>query len=81
VTVAQEQNILAAYNAALADKQPQVDEAVRELVADPRFEAVSTFTEANAARADATRAERDRRYEEDDDAYYEQRNRNGWLQS
>jgi len=70
---------LAAYRAALADKQPRVDEAVRELHADPRFAAVSTFTEANAVRANAEQVAGQQRHAEDDDAYYEERNQRGWL--
>ena len=71
---------MAAYNAALADKQPQVDEAVQDLRADPRFEAVSTFAEANSARLEQDRVQRRRRQEEDDDDYYAERNRRGWLE-
>ncbi|WP_216893619.1 YbaB/EbfC family nucleoid-associated protein [Nocardia alni] len=81
VTADEEDLILAAYQAALADKQPKVDEVMRELHADPRFEAVSTFTEANAARVEAERAVRHRRHEQDDDDYYEKRNRAGWFEN
>ncbi len=81
VTVDEEAVILAAYHAALADTQPKVDEALRELHADPRFAAVSTFTEANVARAEIEQAVQQRQYEEDDDEYYEKRNRTGWLEN
>jgi hypothetical protein len=80
VTLPDEDSILTAYNAALADKQPKIDEAMRELRADPRFEAISTFTNANAARAQAERIQNEREYEDDDDDYYEQRNRHGWFE-
>ncbi|WP_024800131.1 YbaB/EbfC family nucleoid-associated protein [Nocardia sp. BMG51109] len=81
VTLPEEDSIVAAYNAALADKQPQVDEAVQDLRSDPRFEAISTFADANAVRDEAEQAKRQRTYEEDDDDYYEQRNRRGWFES
>ncbi len=80
VTVDEEGTILEAYQAALADKQPKVDDALRELRADPRFEAVSTFAEANSAREEAERVERQRDFEEEDDEYYAERNRRGWLE-
>ncbi|MGV9675862.1 hypothetical protein ACWDSJ_11340 [Nocardia sp. NPDC003482] len=79
VTVDDEPAILAAYRAALADKQPKVDEALRELRADARFDAVSTFTEANAARQRAENARRRRKREEAEDRFFENRNRNGWF--
>ncbi len=61
--------VIAAYQAALADKQPKVDAAVRELMADPRAEAISTFVEANRAEQelDQSRGVRDA-----DDDYYAQ---------
>ncbi|MFI5776882.1 hypothetical protein [Nocardia sp. NPDC051570] len=79
VSMQEEESVLAAYNAAVADKQELVEEAVRELRADPRFEAMSTFAEANSTRAQADRVQRG--YDEDDDLYYEERNRRGWLES
>ncbi|MFF0490041.1 hypothetical protein ACFYTQ_13575 [Nocardia sp. NPDC004068] len=79
VTVDDEPAILAAYRAALADKQPKVDEALRELRADARFDAVSTFTEANAARQRAEKARRRRKREEAEDRFFENRNRHGWF--
>lgn len=42
--------LLAAYQAALRDLQSHLDEAMREVHADPRFDAISTFAQANAAR-------------------------------
>lgn len=44
------QALLAAYQAALQDLQSHLDEAMREVHADPRFDAISTFVQANAAR-------------------------------
>ncbi|WP_157777612.1 YbaB/EbfC family nucleoid-associated protein [Nocardia terpenica] len=79
VTVDDEADILAAYKAALRDKEPKTDEAMRELRADPRFEAVSTFVEANAARQEADRARRQREREEAEDRFFEERNRRGWF--
>ncbi|RDI66823.1 hypothetical protein [Nocardia pseudobrasiliensis] len=79
VTVDDEDVILAAYQAAINDKQPKVDDAMRELRADSRFEAVSTFTEANSAREDADRARRQREREEAEDRFFEERNRRGWF--
>jgi DNA-binding protein YbaB len=80
VTLPDEQSILAAYNAAVADKQSQAEEAVRELTTDPRFEAISTFADANTARAGIEQIKQQREYEDDDDEYYEDRNRRGWLE-
>ncbi|MFE5290495.1 YbaB/EbfC family nucleoid-associated protein [Nocardia sp. NPDC056611] len=72
VTVNEEAIIMAAYQAAIEDKRPKVDEALRELRADPTFEAVSTYTKANSARWEAERMERQRKLEEEfDDDYYE----------
>jgi len=81
LTVDEADVILQAYSAALADKESQVELATAELQADPRFEAISTFADANTARADTVRADQARRYEEDDDAYYEERNRRGWFEN
>ncbi|MEV6562869.1 hypothetical protein AB0M22_44625 [Nocardia sp. NPDC051756] len=49
--------LLAAYQAALQDLQSQLDEAMREVHADPRFDAISTFAQANAARLDDERSQ------------------------
>ncbi|MFE9574973.1 hypothetical protein ACFYO1_01170 [Nocardia sp. NPDC006044] len=51
-----EQALLAAYHAALQDLQSQLDEAMREVHADSRFDAISTFVQANAARLEEERA-------------------------
>lgn len=80
VTLADEDAVLAAYRAAVADKQPKVDEAMQELRSDARFEAVSTFADGNAALSEAHRMERQQRYQDEDDDYYEERNRRGWLE-
>ncbi|AHH20520.1 hypothetical protein NONO_c57420 [Nocardia nova SH22a] len=79
VSLREGESILAAYNAALADMKPRIDQALQELRADPSIEAVSTFTDANAPRTTANPAERELPYDEDDD-YYERRNRQGWLE-
>lgn len=80
VSVAAQDAIVAAYRAAVDDARPQVEDAMREVRADPRVEAMSTFVEANAARLEAERVRRAREIEEDDDAYYEERYRRGWLE-
>jgi len=79
VTVDEEASILQAYRAAVADKQPKLDDATREIRTDSRFLAVSTFAEANSARLEAERANRQRRLENEEDRYYEERNRKGWF--
>ncbi|MEG8181250.1 YbaB/EbfC family nucleoid-associated protein [Nocardia terpenica] len=79
VTVDEEDIVLAAYQEALRDKEPKVDEAMRELRADPRVEAASTFVEANAARSEAERARRQQQLEEAEDRFFEERHRRGWF--
>ncbi|MEU1432442.1 hypothetical protein ABZ412_35800 [Nocardia sp. NPDC005746] len=72
VTVDEEASIMAAYRAAVEDKRPKVDEALRELRADSTFEAISTYTNANSARVEAERVEKQRKLDEElDDDYYE----------
>ncbi|MRH93339.1 hypothetical protein GFY24_39000 [Nocardia sp. SYP-A9097] len=72
VTVDEEASIMAAYRAAVEDKRPKVDDALRELRADSNFEAISTYTNANSARLEAERLERQRKLDEEfDDDYYE----------
>lgn len=82
VTIDDEDTVLAAYNAARTDSATQTGHALRELHTDPRFEAVSTFTDANTHHPHTQPAPPPRpvHHDEDDDDYYEQRNRNGWLQ-
>ncbi|MGW0056551.1 hypothetical protein [Nocardia nova] len=82
LTVPEEDSILAAYQAAIEDMRPQLEHATRELRADSRFEAVSTFAEANSAAREAERVERQRSYDqdEDDDEYYARRNQQGWFE-
>lgn len=72
VTSHEESIIMAAYRAAVEDKRPKVDAALRELRADTNFEAISTYAAANGARLEAERAERQRKVDEDDDEYYQQ---------
>ncbi|MEV6071893.1 hypothetical protein AB0L82_35590 [Nocardia sp. NPDC052001] len=67
VTVDEEAVIMAAYRAAVEDKRPKVDEALRELRADSTFEAVSTYTNANSASVEARRLEQQRQLDEEDD--------------
>lgn len=77
--------VIAAYQAALNDKQPKVDAAVRELMADPRAEAISTFVQANS-NASAPVQQRPAEIRQttslssadafDDDDYFEQLRRN-----
>ncbi|WP_310786286.1 hypothetical protein [Mycobacterium sp. Z3061] len=74
VTVPDEAAILAAYNAAVDDMRPKVEDAMREVRSDPRVAAMSTFVEANTVRRQAE----SRPEVEDDDAYYEERYRRGW---
>lgn len=76
VTVPDEAAILAAYNAAVEDMRPKVEDAMREVRSDPRVEAVSTFVEANTERRQAEN--RPEGGVEEDDAYYEERYRRGW---
>ncbi|MCU1647157.1 MAG: hypothetical protein JWN03_7432 [Nocardia sp.] len=72
VTVNEEAVIMAAYHAAVEDKRPKVDEALRELRADTTFEAISTYTNGNSAHLEAERVERQRKVDEEfDDDYYE----------
>ncbi|MDP7720714.1 YbaB/EbfC family nucleoid-associated protein [Mycobacterium sp. TY814] len=76
VTAPDEEAILAAYNAAVDDVRPLIEQAMREVRADPRVEAMSTFVEANSARLHAECARS--ASEDDDDTYYDDRFRRGW---
>lgn len=78
VTVAHEATIIEAYNAALADLRPKVDEAMREVRADARVTAMSTFIEANSARLEAQSAQT-RAAAEDDEPFYAERHPRDWL--
>ncbi|MFD6352209.1 hypothetical protein ACFXO9_13710 [Nocardia tengchongensis] len=72
VAVSEEATIMAAYRAAVEDKRPKVDEALRELRNDTTYEAISTYTNANSARLEAERVENQRKLDEEfDDDYYE----------
>lgn len=73
VSIAGGDLVIAAYRAALADKQPKVDAAVRELMSDPRTEAISTFVEASSNAAPDQRSSADAY---DDDEYFEKLRRN-----
>ncbi|OZC49249.1 hypothetical protein CH267_24055 [Rhodococcus sp. 06-621-2] len=55
--------ILAAYRAALLDKQPQLDKAMRDLLSDPDAQAIASFVDSYAAR---TQAEPAQTFEVDD---------------
>ena len=76
VTVTDEDAIVQAYNAAVADVRPKIDEAMRELRADPQVDALSRFIAANPAQREVERVSRD--HGVDDDGYYEERYRRGW---
>ncbi|MFG1794884.1 hypothetical protein [Nocardia sp. NPDC049149] len=53
VSTADGETIVEAYNAAIREAQPRVDDAVRELREDPLVDAVSTFTRHNSAPPEA----------------------------
>ncbi|MFI9400597.1 hypothetical protein [Nocardia sp. NPDC052316] len=55
ISVPNAERILAAYAAAVADKQPQVEAAMRELTEDPQVSSTRIFVEANSARLEAER--------------------------
>lgn len=59
--------ILAAYRAALLDKQPQVDEAMREMLNDPDVHAITSFVHTSSAVIPAHHP----RPVEDDDTYFQ----------
>ncbi|MEU6563342.1 hypothetical protein [Nocardia nova] len=80
VTGPEGNTILAAYQAAIEDMRPQLDEATHELRNDSRFEAVSTFTEANSTVQEADSFEQELSDDEDDDDYYARRNQQGWFE-
>ncbi|WP_434159237.1 hypothetical protein C5142_16610 [Rhodococcus sp. BGS-1C] len=62
--------IVAAYQAALLDKQPQLDEAMRDVLSDPDAQAVTSFVDTYAARAQAEPAHPAQTLE-DDDMYFQ----------
>lgn len=70
--------ILAAYEAALADKRPRVDAALREVMTDPQTQAITAFVEANTDAVPATSAQAREVLQpwasdgDIDDAYYQQ---------
>ncbi|MGW5441485.1 hypothetical protein [Nocardia asteroides] len=66
--------IISAYIAALEDKKPKVEEAIREITTDPQFESVAAFVQANSGKLEQSWTE------EDDDRYFEERNRRGWRE-
>lgn len=85
VSIAGGDLVIAAYQAALDDKQPKVDAAVRELMADPRAEAISTFVQANSTASESVQQRpaeirqptpRSSANAYDDDDYFEQLHRN-----
>lgn len=59
--------IMAAYQAALLDKQPQVDEAMRDVLSDPDAHAITSFVQSTTAVMPASSA----RPVEDDDTYFQ----------
>lgn len=58
--------ILAAYRAALVDKAPQVDEAMRDLLSDPNAHAITSFVQSTTAVMPASPTQP----VEDDDTYF-----------
>ncbi|ORI18340.1 hypothetical protein [Rhodococcus sp. 1168] len=65
--------IVAAYQAALLDKQPQLDEAMRDVLSDPDAQAVTSFVDTYAARIQAEPAHPAHPVQtlEDDDMYFQ----------
>ncbi len=59
--------IVAAYQAALLDKQPQVAEAMRNVLSDPDAQAITSFVDTYAARTQAEPAQTP----EEDDMYFQ----------
>lgn len=59
--------LMAAYRAALLDKQPQLDEAMRDVLSDPDTQAIASFVDSHAARTEAEPAQT----LEDDDMYFQ----------
>ncbi|MBY4130240.1 YbaB/EbfC family nucleoid-associated protein [Rhodococcus fascians] len=45
--------IMAAYQAALRDKQPQLEDAMRDVTSDPDAKAIASFVDTYASRTDA----------------------------
>ncbi|MFB8282854.1 YbaB/EbfC family nucleoid-associated protein [Nocardia colli] len=59
LSVPNAERIIAAYDAAVLDMQPQIEEAMRELTEDPQVSSARIFADANAARLEAERRGRD----------------------
>lgn len=59
--------IMAAYQAALLDKQPQVDEAMRDVLSDPDAHAITSFVHSSSAVLPAFPTQP----VEDDDTYFQ----------
>lgn len=59
--------ILAAYRAALLDKTPQVDEAMRDVLGDPNAHAITSFVQSSSSVMSASPAQP----VEDDDTYFQ----------
>lgn len=59
--------IMAAYRAALLDKAPQLDEAMRDLLSDPNAHAITSFVQSTTAVMPASPAQP----VEDDDTYFQ----------
>lgn len=59
--------IMAAYQVALLDKQPRLDEAMRDVLSDTESQSVAAFVDTYAARTEAEPA----RALGDDDAYFQ----------
>lgn len=59
--------IMAAYRAAVLDKAPQLDEAMRDLLSDPNAHAITSFVQSTTAVMPASPAQP----VEDDDTYFQ----------
>lgn len=70
LSVPNAERIIAAYDAAVLDMQPQIEEAMRELTEDPQVSSARIFADANAARLEAERRGQDTHS-----------TGNGWLES
>ncbi|WP_377449694.1 hypothetical protein [Rhodococcoides fascians] len=59
--------IMAAYKSALLDKQPQVDEAMRDVLSDPDAHAITSFVQSSSSVMSASPV----LPVEDDDTYFQ----------
>ncbi|MEV6554412.1 YbaB/EbfC family nucleoid-associated protein [Nocardia sp. NPDC051756] len=59
LSVPNAERIIAAYDAAVLDMQPHIEEAMRELTEDPQVSSARIFADANSARLEAERREQE----------------------